>query len=256
MACLKLGFPNLRPIIRSSDIAETEIYNPCGIISGFRHNLVFADMAASLWFVDFDFGINFAPNYLFIAKLALTNNIVEIGLERSTDNITFTGVWSTDEIEFQGNNNQDFFVELPSLLSARYWRVAIALSPSTKTRLSKVYLGNLFEFEKDVSPSSKQQIIVRDKNRFETTSGRTFTARSSKPLNEWSIVVKNVSDSNAEQFFDYVLDIEKRYIVLVDSNSRSFFNGQKVWHGIVSNVLISKIDFNLNNIEFLFRGMA
>lgn len=257
MTCLQIGFPHLRPATLVSNIGDPQINNKCGIVSGFRHNLIYSEDIISSWFVDFDYGSIFAPDYLYIAKLALTKGITAIGLATSPDNVTWSGVYSTTAINYQGNNNQDFFATFEPIGPSRYWRVSFGISPAAIMRLSKIYLGNLFTFDKDLSTKTKQRVVTRDTNTFTTTSARVYRARSTKRLNSWDIVVNNISDLNLEKFLDEIIDIEKRYVVLYDSQARKVFNDQAVWHGIIDQdtVAFEKVQADTNKVTFTFKEM-
>lgn len=257
MSCLSIGFPPLRTVLRITDMADPAISNKCGVTSGWRHHLIYTENPASIFYIDFDYGSNFAADYLYIPKLALTENITGIGIETSTDDLTYTGVYSTTTIEFQGNNDEDFFIAFPLIGPSRFWRVSMSLSPSSIVSLSKIYLGKFFTFEKYISPSSKHRLEQANQNTFITTSGRYHEGRTRKLVNSWDVEIKGLSDSNIEEFLDNVLEIDKRYLLLYDSNQHSYFNNRSVWHGIINpnSIRIDKELYNLNNLSFNFKEM-
>ncbi len=253
-SCVRVGFPVLHPPTIVSDDNYSFLHSSCGIHSSWRRHRYFSLNELSTWEATWD--LNTARNieYFFIARADLLTLVSSIILEESADGITWTAVDTiTAPLALSGPDSRDLYFELTSPIFTRYFRVSILHSSTVKTSFSKIYFGELFDFEVNPSTSSQEFRRSATTTPFRTTSGKLVGARTSKPVYEYPLVFEGVSLDTTKSFLNKVLYDYNLYVVAV--GTEEFFNGHEVIHGYISAPKITR-EAGGNKIEFDFVEMS
>ena len=243
--------------MRVSSKQCTNLIGESALMSGYRYQVFKAGLAGGLWYIDFDMGSDYIPDFLYIPKIGNQDAIDEIGLGADpVQDGVYPGVWADSSPVFTGYESQDYFTELTGLSAERFWRVAVGFSENRVFSASKVYLGRLITFEKSPSVGMVKNKLAGYSQSFESASGKLSLARSSRNCSQFSIEIKLISAETVLSVVTQAMSYSKKYVVLKDGSGLPIFEGRSIWHGIAKNFTISKRGGSLYDMAFDFEEMA
>lgn len=253
--CFYIGLPNRYNVSECSDSDYSALTPCCGIRTGYRHHRYMSENVSSSWNVSWYMPTYQEVDYLYISRADCLQNVNEIVLESSPDNIVWTPeITLSSPLVLTGPREEDLMVRFDTITSP-YYRVRIEYAINSQTIFNKLYLGKLLDLgimPKTTLSESRQQLFNR---RSRTTSGKTVAYSNKHPVYEYTIEWEGVDDEKTAEFVDRIPFRGNRYCILYSEDGRGILNGHQTLHGIIDRVQVDSTADNLNTIEFRFIEM-
>lgn len=254
--CTVIGFPCPAPF-ESTPAADGYLHPLCGICTSWRHQRYVSQAADTTHEIKWDFIDPQVLNFLYIARADCITDLDTIEIEWSDDDVVYTPETSfSGPFDFTGPRDNDFFECFADTAAHRYWKVIINLTSSQVLQFSKIYTGELFDMgQEPVKPMTERRENRRSFLPFRTTAANIKRVRKEELAYEYRMRYQNITDAVAGQIMQLSTVRNNRFVLLANTTYTELFNNHDVLHGLITDVEITRVSADKNDVRFIFTEM-
>lgn len=222
----------------SSDTAAT--YNSdlgyYNTIAGERHTYWVTQTTSNIYCVAYGLnsGVTVTPDYCLISgKISETPTNYKLVVQSSSDGVTWADESSTGAFSgetFYGVESDDLIEEFTASGAKRYWRAKFEKVSGSNAAfyLSKIYLGNLFDFSLEPDAYSIDRVPARFSNYY-AASGSNHFVDLKREVYIIKIEWNGVSDDKVKDFYNKVVKFKHIYpVYLVTRSDHVYLDNQRI----------------------------
>jgi len=256
--CTWLAFPHRFTPIASSAPSCNLLHTECAIDTSHRYQRYYTENALlDTWSITYDFATATPVNFFYVARADLLQDLTNIILEGSNDNIAFTPVRTyTAPLTLTGVRDNDLFDCFDDTAAFRYWRITINLGTQQRICFSKIIFGQMIDMGREPEVTTTENREATNSASFRTTSARICLSQTEHSTYQYRVSYRNVKTAVIERVIDNLLVRDKRFSLLVNIEDNALFNGHDVIHGIISNVIFEQITDDVWTLDYEFNEMV